>query len=149
MTTTNLSPTTLNAIANMKAFKKAYGTARKAAICGAITDALGDEWTAKQFNAHSWALDGIDMPLLDTLLGYGWLSRRMEEFELPMCVKKRIADATAEITLDNGLTFTVKDWQVRHYYLGGEVRQYGGTIVKIEHGPMPEFKGHRYVYSLA
>ena len=153
MITTGLSITTLNALANVDAFKKAYDKARKAAICGAIEDVLGYEWTAKQFNAYNWQRHDIEMPSLDALFEQGWISRRSEEFELPMHVKERIAGRNVAITFEDGTTVIEDAWYERAYRIGESLPYHGyskhGAITKFERAPLPEFKGHRYIYRLA
>ncbi len=138
-----------NAISEMEKAYTAYEDAKKAAICAVITDVLGEEWTAKQFKYGCWRYYGIkNMPSLDTMLEKGWISRRVEEFELPMSVKAEIAAKKITVTFDDGRTY-VTDTDFACYYVVGQ-RPYGrsATVVKVEH-KMPEFKGRRYIYRLA
>ena len=150
--TSGLSTTTLNALANMEAFEKAYDKARKAAICGAIEDVLGGEWTAKQFNAYNWWHHDINMPSLEYLFERSWVSRRKEEFELPTHVKKRIAERNVAITFEDGTTVIEEAGYERNYCIGDSLPYHGyskhGAITKFERAPLPEFKGHRYIYHL-
>ncbi len=73
----------------------AQRTAHKIAVCNLITDVLGEEWTAKEFNAVEWKYDyNIDfMPSLPTLRRYGWVEYRIDSF-IPTTLKYKGASNT-------------------------------------------------------
>ncbi len=149
---------TENAIRNAQAFKSAWKKAERAAVKGIVTDVLGDEWSKKQFDAINWCKvlrengmnnHGITVPSLEALRSYGWVECRIEEFELPEMVKRKIAMRTVTITFDNGETVTRSNWAYNNYHIGGWVRTKGRehTIVKIEPAePVADLKGRRYLY---
>lgn len=147
-----LSCTTENAVRNAKAFKDAYNKAERAAVKGIITDVMGEEWTKKQFEAISWpavlsmhGLSGaINIPELDTLRDYGWVEYRVEEFELPETVKKRIAANNITVTFEDGSTKTFAVVRPRRTFTVGDIWR-GKRIVKVKEA-WPDFKGRRYVY---
>ena len=150
--TSNMKASTVEAIRYMEDCARAFEAARKIAIRNVLADELGEEWTAKQFNAHDFDRYEVDMPSLDTLLADGYISRSMEEFELPMQVREKIASRTEKVTLDNGevITFNLESWQDPHR-VGRHLRSWdedSPIVTKVERGPLPEFKGRRYVYRL-
>lgn len=146
-----LTYTTMNTIRNAKAFKDAYEKAERAAIQGTVTDVLGEEWTKKQFEAIVWRdvlaanyLKGaIYIPSVDALLDYGWVKYRVEEFELPETVKRKICTGAFLATLEDGTT-----WEGSFNDLGrvavGDIYE-GKRITQIREC-LPDFKGRRYVY---
>lgn len=145
-----LSADTKDAISAMDEAHKAYEAARKIAIRRVVTEVLGEEWTSSQFDSVEWRNRRIVVPSRNTLLKWGWISRRTEEFELPMSVREDIAKRTEIVTLDNGevMTFKLQSYLDRHR-VGRHVRSWDENspiVVDIKYGPLPEFKGHRYVY---
>lgn len=143
----NLSAEVRDTITYVDKAYAAYEEAKKAAIRAVITEVLGDEWTAKEFNNQGWLAYGVDMPSLETLTNRGYVTYRVEEFELPMKVKEEIAGTRITVTLDNGETFMPDAVYASRFVVG---ERYGnGYIVKVERDRLPEFKGHRYIYRLA
>lgn len=141
-----LSADAQDAVVNMEKARIAYEGAKTAAIRAVITEVLGDEWTAKEFNNQEWRAYGVDMPSLETLTNRGYVTYRVEEFELPMKVKEEIAGTRITVTLDSGKTFVVDACYENIYTVG---MYYAGChVVEVAH-KLPEFKGHRYIYRLA
>lgn len=147
----DLTCTTVNAIRNAKAFKDACEKAERAAIQGTVTDMLGEEWTKKQFEAVNWKdvlaanyLKGaIYIPSVDALRDYGWVKYRVEEFELPETVKRKIGAGAFLATFEDGTTRagSFNDWgrvTVGDIYEGKRITQIREC--------WPDFKGRRYVY---
>ncbi len=146
-TMANISYTTHNAIENMKAFEKAYRKAHEMAVKGLIKDVLGEEFTKKQFNGIRWKNfnDKVSIPSIETLREWGWVTYRVEEFELPERTKDEVAEFMYVLTFKDGTTRT----SYYNYYVPkkGE-KQYGKVIESVRPTTADDitFKGRRYIY---
>lgn len=146
-TMATISYTTHNAIENMKAFDKAYHKAYEMAVKGLIKDVLGEEFSKKQFNGIRWANfnNEVNVPTIETLREYGWVTYRVEEFELPEHVKNEMTEYECILTFKDG---TTKLEDCCYYVPKRGEKRYGKVIESVRPVTADDitFKGRRYIY---